>query len=113
MIYLACPYWHEDPAIREARVHALAAFHAHLIRKPPRSFFYNPLANSIGAAHEEIPEAYWRNHGLHMVELAQSIYVFCLPGWMESKGVKAEIDLAHKRAIPVHYFTPEGKSFSP
>jgi hypothetical protein len=108
MIYLATPYSHENPAVCEARVLSLCEFHAMLIRKPPRSFFYNPLANSIGAAHEEIPEAYWVNHGLHMMKKCQSLYVLMLPGWETSKGVQKEIAFAHEINISIHYFNASG-----
>ena len=107
MIYLAAPYWHDNPDIRAARVDALCAFHQRLILHPPRAFYYNPLANSIGAASLDIPEAYWRNHGLHILALCQSVYVYQLPGWEISLGVQAEIALAHKLGLPVHYFSLE------
>lgn len=110
MIYIASPYWHEDPEIRQSRIAAVAAFHAHLVRHPPRSFYYSPLANAVGASAGEIPEAYWRNHGLHMLGFAQTLYVYCLPGWEASTGVKLEIALAHKRGIPVHYFSATGEA---
>jgi hypothetical protein len=110
MIYLAAPYWHEDPFVRQARVIALSAFHAHLVKHPPRSFYYNPLANSIGVEDASIPEAYWVNHGLHMLRSCQALYVLCLEGWQVSKGVGKEIAEAQRLAIPVHYFDTEGRS---
>jgi hypothetical protein len=109
VIYLAAPYWHEDPEIRQSRVAAVGAFHAHLVRRPPRHFFYSPLANSIGATSADIPEAYWHNHGLHMLAFADSLYVYCLPGWEISVGVRKEIAEATKRHLPIHYFSPLGE----
>jgi hypothetical protein len=108
MIYLAAPFSHENPAVMAARLQSLCEFHAMLVRKPPRSFFYNPLANAIGAAHEEIPESYWVNHGLHVLKSCQALYVLMLPGWENSKGVTKEIAFAHEIGITVHYFNASG-----
>ena len=112
MIYLAAPYSHHNPLIMEARVQSLCEFHALLVRTPPRLFYYNPLANSTGAAHAEIPEAYWVNHGLHVLKSCQALYVLMLPGWEASTGVQKEIARAQELLIPVHYFNADGKDVS-
>ncbi len=109
MIYLAAPYWHEDPVIRETRVAALCEFHNLLLQSETRSFFYNPLANSQGVTVAN--ESYWRIHGLHVLGLCDALYVYMLPGWEDSKGVHKEITFANKHNIPVHYHTPSGKHF--
>jgi len=103
MIYLAAPFWHEDEIIRQSRIDALSAFHAHLVNQEPRSFFFNPLTNSLGC---DAPEDYWRAHGIHMLKSAQSMYVLCLDGWQQSKGVKGEIDQCYIEKLSIHYFDP-------
>lgn len=46
---------------------------------------------------------YWEKIDLTFVSRCDELWVFTLPGWKESTGVKAEIKFAKAKKIPVKY----------
>lgn len=105
MIYLAGPYWHTDPAVRARRVTELCTFHGNLLcKRVPGAFYYNPLVNSQGTEIAHLPETYWWNHGLHMLQRSSALYVLQSEGWDKSTGVNLERAFATNNGIPVTYF---------
>ena len=91
MIFLASPYGHPDPHVREARYRAAALATADLIRQG--RVVYSPVVYSHPLARDfRLPDdfAFWRDHSLGMLAAAQRLIVLQLDGWEESKGVTEE-----------------------
>ncbi len=104
MIYLACPYSHEDPQImleRFARVNAVAAklmLEGHHV--------FSPISHSHPIAMAgELPTGweFWESYDRQMISHCEKLIVLCLPGWSVSRGVSAEIAIAQELNIPVDY----------
>ena len=101
MIYLASPYSHENPAVREYRYQATLAHCAMMIRQG--QIVYSPIVH-----HHPIAKAYdlpgdfsfWQRICLAMLERADELHVLCLDGWRQSRGVTAELAFALKYSIP-------------
>lgn len=107
-VYLASPYTHSDPAIRQLRYEQAA--HATALFLADRVTIYSPIAqfHHIAFTHRlPFDISFWQYHNAAMLRSARSLYVLTLPGWEESKGVKWEIATALALHIPVHYFSLE------
>jgi hypothetical protein len=109
MIYVASPYWHDDPTIRIMRIKKNIEVKTQLVAdeilwKRPLHFFFFPLVYSatVGASiiervinndasfYPEI-EKYWLNHCLQFVNHCESLFVLQLSGWDTSLGVEKEM----------------------
>ena len=108
-IYLAGPYTHEDPAVREGRYRALtrvtAAFtqRGELVYSPVT--YTHPWASITPGLPPDFE--FWRAHCLGILRAwATELMVIKLPGWETSRGVKAEIDLATAMGLDVTYADP-------
>jgi hypothetical protein len=108
MIYLATPYSHSDPAIREWRYQVVTRYAAALTLDGEHVF--SPITHSHpmvehGAATDW---EYWREVDLFWLDHCKLMHVLCLDGYSESTGVKAEIEYFHKhgRALSILYLGP-------
>ena len=52
---------------------------------------------------------FWREQCLGMLALCDILFVYQLPGWNDSTGVRAEIEYTQQHGIPVQYI---GDGFS-
>lgn len=89
MIYLAQPYSHPDPAIRELRWwHAKQA--TEYLMKEGKNV-YSPVLHSH-ALYDCLPRGweFWKRPSLAMVELCSDFYILQIHGWDESVGVMDE-----------------------
>lgn len=106
-IYLAGPYSHPDPAVREDRAIKLTEICARLMREG--KVVYSPITHGHWMAERfELPKEweFWRLHCEAMLLGAHRLVIVTLPGWNESIGVTAEYDLALIAGIPVEYIHP-------
>lgn len=104
MIYLACPYSHPDPAVRQAR-HEAANRAAARIMEEGRLVF-SPLSHShpVEQHMAEIHDtAWWMRQDLAFMEHCTECVVLTLPGWRDSKGVAIEIAWFEARGRSVTY----------
>lgn len=103
-VYLASPYSHHDPTVREARFQAVCRLAAGLMNMG--MVVYSPIAHThpIAVSHA-LPTtwAFWQRMDSVFVLKADRLLVACLDGWKESTGVQAEIKLATEAGIPVEY----------
>lgn len=108
LVYLAAPYWHDDPDIRAARVHCVTALAGKLARLG--LFVYSPLTYGFAceatAGKWTIGEPYWHEHSAAMLRFASVLGVLCLPGWDTSKGVARELSDAHAMPISIVTIAP-------
>lgn len=107
MIYLACPYSHDDPGIMEARFEYVTKVAGHLIKQG--EIVYSPITNShqinkvanIGGTWAD-----WEKFDLTLLSKCDRLMVVCIPGWGKSIGVAAEINYAKNNLKSVTYLDP-------
>ena len=103
MIYLASPYSHDDPRVRDARYEA-ACEHVVLMLREGR-LVYSPIVHSHALARRGLPGdwPFWEAHDRVMLGWSGAVEVLQLPGWETSEGVLAEIAIAARLGLPVAY----------
>lgn len=104
LIYLACPYCHDDPKVEEQRVEKATYEAARLMAGGFNVF--SPLTHSHHVTQHLPPEYahdhdFWLSRDLQIIDKCDAVYVLCLDGWTESKGVAVEIKYAEDNGIPV------------
>lgn len=107
MIYLASPYSHPDPAVREARFQAACRQAAEMLRCG--ILVFSPIAHTHPIAKYGLPLewARWEKYDRIFLEMCSEVWVLTLDGWQESKGVQAEIGIARELGKPVVFVEPE------
>jgi nucleoside 2-deoxyribosyltransferase len=107
MIYLASPYTHPDPAVREARFRAACRQAAEMFRCGVPVF--SPIAYSHAIAGHDLPLEweFWERFDRAFLETCDAVWVLTLDGWRESRGVQAEIMLARQMGKPVVLVEPD------
>lgn len=104
MIYLASPYSHPDPAIRQARFEAACRYAAVLMLDG--EIVYSPIAHSHPIACLcDLPKdwGYWERSCRAMIGACDILLVLRLDGWEASVGVNAEIDIAMSLGLTLDY----------
>ena len=111
MIYLASPYSHPDPAIREERFRAACRAAAQLMRIG--NIVFSPIVHSHPIALHGLPTdwRFWERHDREHLVRCDEVVVLMLNGWQESEGVHAEIRIAAELGKPVRYLEPESQLF--
>ena len=96
MIYLASPYSHPDPAVRQARFVAVCGRAAELMREGLNVF--SPIAHSHPLVEHGAPTDWeaWKRVDMEMIGFCSHLYVLRIDGWQESVGVQAEIAEAER-----------------
>ena len=110
LYYLACPYSDPDEAIRDARYLDAAKTAGTLMK-----LGYHILS-PVAACHEAAKQAdtafewdYWKDYDERLISHCDGIIVLALTGIGKSKGVQAEIEIAHKLGKPVYVLLPNGE----
>jgi hypothetical protein len=103
MIYLASPYTHADPAVRQRRFEAACQAAARLIRQGKTVF--SPIAHSHTICRYGLPLdwQFWQPHDRRYLQACDEVIVLMLDGWEESAGVQAEIAIARELGKPVSF----------
>ena len=106
MKYLASPYSHKDPFIREERYLRACKVLSDLLAQG--EWVYSPIVHCHEFAkivyRDGVPIfAHWKQFDLHMLSLAEALLVLRIEGWDTSVGVKSEIEEANRLGIPVRY----------
>jgi hypothetical protein len=108
-IYLACPYSHKDPKVRDERVKTVNMVAGDLMLKG--HLVFSPLSHSdciadhISNAVDPCDHGFWLEQCItFLVDWADELWVFQLDGWKESWGISVEVDTAKTMGIPVKYF---------
>lgn len=104
-VYLATPYSHDNPAIRELRFMKINEVAAELMSKGIH--VYSPISHTHPIAEAgNLPKGwdYWEQYVRHFIEWCDEVWVYCADGWEESKGVNAEIGIAKEFGKRVYFF---------
>jgi hypothetical protein len=101
MIYLASPYSHPDPAVRQDRFEKVCHAAAALIRRG--HVVFSPIAHSHGMARLGLPTdwSFWETQDRWFLSVCAELWVLTLDGWQESRGVQAEITIAQSLGKPL------------
>ena len=108
LIYLASPYTHENPAVVHQRFDDVCRCAATLMEKGHHVF--SPIAHTHPIAMVgKLPThwEFWERYDRAIMECCGRMVVLMLPGWEESKGIKAEIKLAEEMGLPIVYIEQE------
>lgn len=102
IIYLAAPYSHIEPLVREFRFNAACLAAAKLIDRG--IVVYSPISHSHPIAQTGRIDGSWATWGkqcLALLDVCTYLLVLMLPGWEKSVGLKAEIDFCNAKGVPV------------
>ena len=106
MIYLASPYSHPDPVVREARFDAACRATADLIRGGQAVF--SPIVHGHQLVRFGLPTdwAFWQRFDEEHLRRCDEVLVLQIDGWRDSVGVRAELAVAEAASKSVHWLNP-------
>ena len=107
MIYLAGPYSHEDPKVREERFEALTQKAAELMLDGHVVFSPITHGHTIAEYHD-LPKdfAWWEKQDIDFLRHCSKLIILRLDGYDKSVGVTAEVELADLLNIPMEFIDP-------
>jgi len=110
LTYLAAPYSHPLPEVRQDRAHRISRAHARLVRDG--HLVYSPICHTHSiATHREYRIPYdwehWRDSCLAFLSICGRVLVLQLDGWERSVGVAAEIVIATEQGLSIDYKTEQ------
>lgn len=104
-IFISLPYSDNDPAIRAMRARHCTNYALEMIKQGHQVIspvlMSHPLYEQSLIDNYDILYDYWLDMTELYLRLADEIHVIKLEGWMNSKGVKFELDYAQRHNIPV------------
>ena len=101
MIYLASPYSHPNQAVELQRFDAVCRAAATIMRRG--LLVFSPIAHSHAIARFGLPTdwAFWQRYDRAFLAWCDELWVLTLPGWKQSAGVQAEMEIAREMGKPV------------
>lgn len=112
MIYLASPYSHKSPDVKHERFLHVEKATSVLMRQGHPIF--SPIVHCYEVARKfSLPDDadFWWNYNRAFLRRADAVWVLCVEGWEDSKGVKMEMDFAAHIAIPCRYLSNPSLEF--
>ena len=112
--YLASPYTHSDPLVREQRY--LRTLEATSILLKNGIWVYSPIVHChhmsqvFGLPYDA---AFWAAYNEEMLRASAGVLVLRLEGWHISVGVKEEIQLAIRINKPLNYLSGDLNAEAP
>lgn len=107
LIYLACPFRHEDVNIMKKRCAAAHFVAAELTSKG--CFVFSPLTHNeilIDICEDKVPKEHWMEFDLSILSICKKLIILKMSGWDISKGVQREIVFAKNKNIPIEEIDP-------
>ncbi len=107
LIYLACPYQHDNKHVMWERFNAVTEAAGHLMMKGIVIFSPITHCHSIAEYHE-LPRGweFWKSFDEVYLGHSEEMYILTLDGWEESVGVTAEIKIMRKQTKPISLLDP-------
>lgn len=109
LLYLASPYSHPDPAVKERRFRDACRIAGRLMKAGHQVFAPIPHSHSIEQHFEDGQVegmAFWLEQDFAVLQRCSKLVVLMLDGWEQSKGVAAEIAFAQEHGIPFEFMAP-------
>jgi len=105
--YLGCPYSDPDPIVRKYRERAVTQMAFDLHAKGILT--YSPLTHNMPLDRLGVFGDFqtWLDFDHSMLSRCNKLLVLKLPGWEESKGLRAEIECAKSLNIPIEAIEPD------
>lgn len=112
MIYLASPYTHSDPLVRERRFQSACAATAGLMRA--ELLVFSPIVHGHSLVEFGLPIdwSYWERFDRAWLVRCSWLAVLTIDGWDKSEGVAAEVKIAGEIEKPVRYLDPLTLTFA-
>jgi hypothetical protein len=113
LFYLASPYSHPNSIVREHRFAVAEKAIVWLLRQ--KIWAFSPIVHCHKLAKEnDLPKdaEFWSEFNEALLLKSDGVLVLTIDGWVESKGVQAEINLANRNKIRVVHILAEGAGFS-
>lgn len=114
LIYLAVPYTHPDPAVREQRFEA--ANLAAAVLMTDGHLVFSPISHThLMVIKYRLPVGFgfYQRWSRLFLSMSSRLIVLRVDGWQQSVGVKAEITFMKTAGKPVEYLDPlKPKEFS-
>ncbi len=110
IIYLACPYTHDSAKVMHMRYLKVTEAAARISEKGYSVFspitLGHILANFPGAS---VPTDWerWAELDKRIISVCDELWVFCLPGWRASRGVREECDYAAELGVDTRFIDPD------
>ena len=107
LVYLACPYTHEDPKITQLRYAVSVHIAGHLFKQGIMVFaasMHNAFLGTMTGLGDQFST--WQPFNHAMIERADKLMVVTMEGWELSKGVQDQIQYAKSLNKPVEMIEP-------
>jgi len=104
LVYLAAPYSHPNPAMREFRFRCINKAASTLMRSGV--FVLSPVSHSHPIAISgNLPPGfdYWGRWNRELLRVCKRMLILELDGWKSSEGIKGEIEFATDCGIPYSF----------
>ena len=109
-MYLASPYSHPDPFVRESRY--LWTMKEMTMMLKEGVAVYSPIVHCHELAKiADLPRTadFWRTYNFIMLGAAETVGMLMLPGWEDSVGMKEECEEGTLKGIRIMYIEPKEK----
>src|SRR5574337_1237586 len=114
-IYLASPFWNDDPKIRVKRFKSACKAAANIFEKYGDQYIVlSPIAHSYSVSKYgkmPVPDPRWYDWDRALLEVCDEVWVLDIDGWNESVGVQKEIQWAKEADKPLKMVTPRGRKY--
>jgi hypothetical protein len=106
LAYLAAPYSDKNQDIVENRIDIFCNIDSMLMQHGIMTV--SPLLKHLVLQHSSLPSdwAYWGDYSKTLLARCDMLIVLKMPGWLESTGVRAEIEFAAINDIKIEYLDP-------
>lgn len=108
LCYLASPYSHADPLVRERRFEDACRVAGEMMKAGKCVFAPIPHSHAIEQTFDGPPgdHDFWLRQDFAVLRHCTELVVLRLDGWEKSRGVAAEVEFAGRLGIPVTYIDP-------
>lgn len=108
MVYLAGPYTHVDPIVRELRFQYFLKAEKYLLEHGDTVISPINMSHSFSLVYDlPIDYKFWQNRDRHFISICNEVVVLMMGGWETSVGVTDEIKYAKELGIPVRFISVE------
>lgn len=108
LIYLASPYTNSDRAILIANYEKISEVAAKLIEEG--NMVYAPVSYGHNLCNFRVLPTnweFWMDLCFNFLTRCDKMVICMIPGWEESKGIAAEIEICKEHNIPIEYLEYE------